>query len=87
MACQVRAARAMLRMSIRKLASQAEISESTIRRIEAATGVSTNVTVDTLFKLQRCFEEKGFAFSWVDGPTVTWLWRAYPGAKGRNALR
>ena len=73
--CQARAARAMLAWSVRQLAEHSSISESSIRRIEAAFGVPENpVTLDLLVRLQTYFEGRGFKFEWRadDGPGVFW---------------
>ena len=58
-ACQVRMARAALRWSVEELARHADVSERTIRRIEKVFGFPPNVTIDTLDKLQMCFEAEG----------------------------
>jgi transcriptional regulator with XRE-family HTH domain len=69
-----RAARAMLMWSVRQLAQQSGISESSIRRIEAEFGVPENVTLDLLMRLREFYEGKGFRFTFddEDGPGVTW---------------
>jgi hypothetical protein len=77
-ACQVRAARAMMMQSVRQLAEESSISESSIRRIESVYGVPENVTADLLLKLHAHFERCGFKFTWDEGaPGVAW--GAYPG--------
>lgn len=72
--CQARAARAMLSWSVRQLAQNSGISDSSIRRIESVFGVPDNVTLDLLEKLQAYFESRGFRFAWddIDGPGVYW---------------
>jgi transcriptional regulator with XRE-family HTH domain len=79
-ACQVRMARAALRWSIEELARQSGVSEKTIRRIEKVFGVP-NVTLDTLDKLQACFEAQGMTLipedGSPDGPGVRY--GSYPG--------
>lgn len=68
----------MLSWTIRQLCDQADISESSIRRVEAGFGVPENVSGDLLEKLQDFFEDRGFVFDWNDnnGPGV--YWRNYP---------
>jgi transcriptional regulator with XRE-family HTH domain len=79
-ACQVRMARAALRWSIEELARHSGVSEKTIRRIEKVFGVP-NVTLDTLDKLQACFEAQGMTLipedGSRDGPGVRY--GSYPG--------
>lgn len=79
-ACQVRMARAALRWSIEELARRSGVSEKTIRRIEKVFGVP-NVTLDTLDKLQACFEGQGMTLipedGSPDGPGVRY--GSYPG--------
>ncbi len=80
-ACQIRMARAALRWSIEDLARRSGVSEKTIRRIEKVYGVPTNVTIDTLDKLQLCLEGEGMNFipedGGPDGPGVRF--GRYPG--------
>jgi transcriptional regulator with XRE-family HTH domain len=66
-ACQVRMARSAQRWSVDELAERSGVSEKTIRRIEAVYGVPPNVTVETLLKLQGCFEAHGMTFIPEDG--------------------
>lgn len=78
-ACQARAARAMLNWTIRDLCENSTISESSIRRVESASGVP-NVSLDLLVKLREFFESRGFVFTMSDrdGPGVRWVdypWR------------
>ncbi|WP_448043838.1 helix-turn-helix domain-containing protein [Bradyrhizobium liaoningense] len=70
--CQARAARAMLMWSVRQLAQQSGISESSIRRIESEFGVPENVTLDLLTRLREFYESKGFSFVFEPDPGVTW---------------
>lgn len=70
--CQARAARAMLMWSVRQLASQSGISESSIRRIESGFGIPENVTLDLLTRLREFYEGKGFTFTFEPDPGVTW---------------
>lgn len=65
-ACQIRAARAMLRWPIEELARRSGVSQATLRRIESVYGVP-NVRLDTLSKLQRSFEAAGVRFLADDG--------------------
>lgn len=80
-ACQIRMARAALRWSIEDLARRSGVSEKTIRRIEKVYGVPPNVTLDTLEKLQLCFEGEGMTLipddGGPDGPGV--CYGRYPG--------
>jgi DNA-binding transcriptional regulator YiaG len=72
-ACQVRAARAMIRMSVCTLAKETQISESSIRRIESTLGVPESVSLDLLMQLQQWFESRGFVFVFdKHGPGVCW---------------
>ena len=66
-ACQIRMARAALRWSLEELARESGVSEKTIRRIEKVFGVPPNVTLDTLDKLQACFEANGLILIPEDG--------------------
>lgn len=83
-ACQARAARAMLTLSVRALAKQAEISESTIRRAEEGYGVPVGVSVDSLYRLQAFFEGRGFAFTWLPEPGPGVAWHSYPAKPGHE---
>ena len=86
-ACQVRMARSAQRWSVEDLAERSRVSEKTIRRIEKIYGVPPNVTIDTLLKLQSCFEEHGLTFipedGSAEGPGVRF--GSYPGRKVRAA--
>jgi transcriptional regulator with XRE-family HTH domain len=64
----------MLTWSVRQLAQNSGISDSSVRRIESVFGVPDTVTLDLLEKLQAYFETKGFKFRWDenDGPGVYW---------------
>ncbi|WP_191970173.1 helix-turn-helix domain-containing protein [Methylobacterium planeticum] len=83
-ACQVRMARSAQRWSVEALAERSGVSEKTIRRIEAVYGVPPNVTIETLLKLQGCFEAHGMTFIPEDGspegPGVRF--GRYPGRHG-----
>lgn len=71
--CQARAARAMLMWSVRTLAANSGISESSIRRIESEFGVPENVSLDLLVRLREFYEERGFQFHFDDDhPGVIW---------------
>jgi transcriptional regulator with XRE-family HTH domain len=69
---QARAARSSLGWSVRQLAQQSGISESSIRRIESEFGVPENVTLDMLTRLREFYEGKGFTFTFEPDPGVTW---------------
>lgn len=77
-ACQVRAARAMMCVSIRELAERSAISESSIRRIESSFGIPQNVSLDLLARLHVYFESVGFTFVIVNGERGL-RWGNYPG--------
>lgn len=59
---QARAARAVLDWSVRRLAQESGVSESSIRRIEAEP-----VTLDIRARLQKFYEGLGFGFWFADG--------------------
>lgn len=86
--CQCRASRAMLRWSVAQLSRESRVSEKTIYRIEKAWGFPANVTIETLLRLQECFQDQGITFIPEDynpdspGPGVRFA--AYP---GRRTLR
>jgi transcriptional regulator with XRE-family HTH domain len=88
-ACQIRMARAALRWSIEELSRHSGVSEKTIRRIEKVFGVPSNVTVDTLDKLQSCFEAEGMTLipedGSLEGPGVRY--GRYPGRAIQPSLR
>jgi transcriptional regulator with XRE-family HTH domain len=67
---QTKAARAVLGLSMNKLAAEVGISESSIRRIEN----DLDITVDMMLRLQTFFEHKGFTFLW-DGDEDGLKWR------------
>lgn len=70
---QARAARAVLRLSVRALAAQSDVSESSIRRIEAAVRNGTdNVTLDLLVRLQNYYESRGLNFRFDGMHCVCW---------------
>lgn len=73
-ACQARAARAMMMLSVRQLAKQSKISDSSIRRIEEGFGIPENASTDLRLKLQGYFRARGFHFTWSEehGPGVCW---------------
>ncbi|WP_147029240.1 helix-turn-helix domain-containing protein [Methylobacterium oxalidis] len=66
-ACQVRMARSAQRWSVEDLAERSGVGEKTIRRVEKVYGIPPNVTIDTLLKLQACFEAHGMTFIPEDG--------------------
>lgn len=70
---QARAARAMLAWSVRQLAQKCDISDSSIRRIEASFDVPEKVSLETLLRLKEFYEGRGFRFFRDDaGPGVQW---------------
>lgn len=73
MACQARAARAILMWSVRRLAAKSKISDSSIRRIETSNSTEPGVSIDLLVRLQQFFESQGFTFTWdqTAGPGVS----------------
>jgi hypothetical protein len=66
MACQIRAARALLRWSLPDMAQKTGLGESTLRRLERAPGVPST-TVDTLMRVRMAFEGACIAFVPDDG--------------------
>ena len=60
-ASQIRAARALLRWSAKRLASQAGVSLPTIQRMETAEGVPTSLS-RTLIAVQEALEHAGVIF-------------------------
>jgi len=70
---QARAARAVLQLSVRKLSNQSGVSESSIRRIEAADEYDgTKVSLDMVVRLQTFFAEQGILFRFDDAMCVCW---------------
>lgn len=69
---QTKAARAVMGLSVSSLATQAGISESSIRRIEEGHDA---IKVDLTFRLQAFFERRGFTFIW-DGSEQGVRWPA-----------
>lgn len=68
---QIRAARALLRMSAAELGRRAGVAASTIARCEAGDGIPQKVTVSTLEKIQRALEAAGVEFiAGGNGPGV-----------------
>ncbi len=69
---QVRAAKALVGWSGSDLASSAEVSLSSIRRIEAVDGVPDSMSVKTLMSVQYALEMAGIEFLGMpdDGPGV-----------------
>lgn len=64
-AAQIRAARALLDISQFKLAALASVSESTIKRLEAASQIRG--AAESIWKVQRVLEEAGVEFVAADG--------------------
>lgn len=58
---QIRAARALLRMEQNELARRANVSTVTVRRLEAADGMS-KVAPDTVDEVRRTLEQAGAEF-------------------------
>jgi DNA-binding XRE family transcriptional regulator len=79
-ACQVRGARAMLRLSVAELARRTGVSERTITRFEVAYGL-IQTSPNTIKTLRQYFELEGMVFipedGTPDGPGVRW--GRYPG--------
>ncbi|TXN07942.1 helix-turn-helix domain-containing protein [Methylobacterium sp. WL103] len=59
--CQIRAARAILRLSLKELAKVSGVSDKTLRRCESVDGVPP-VHRNTLHRIQQAFENQGVAF-------------------------
>jgi transcriptional regulator with XRE-family HTH domain len=69
---QARAARAVLGLSVERLAKISDVSASSIRRIERVQN-GTTITLDLAVKLQRFFEQEGMRFYYgTDDSGVTW---------------
>lgn len=68
MADQVRAARAVLRLTVAGLADLASVSPNTIVRVEADKGVHSA----TLLAIQRALEAAGIEFLDGDAPGIRW---------------
>lgn len=60
-ACQIRAARGLLRWTLDDLAERTGLANSTLRRLERAEGVP-NTTVETLMRVRTAFESACIAF-------------------------
>jgi len=58
---QIRAARALLRISVIQLAKLSEVGEATIKRIEAGNGLPS-ANIRTLNLITRAFEKAGIEF-------------------------
>ena len=59
---QIRAARALLEISQRELATRSGISPATIGRIEGLSPEELRVTVETMQRIQRALEADGIVF-------------------------
>lgn len=68
---QARAARAVLGLSVGKLAGSSGVSETSIRRIES--GQDAALKVDLIYRLQSHLETQGFTFLW-EGEEVGVKW-------------
>ena len=58
---QIRAARALLRISVVQLATLSEVGEATIKRIEAGNGLPS-ANIKTLNLITKAFENAGIEF-------------------------
>lgn len=58
---QIRAARALLRISVIQLAKLSEVGEATIKRIEAGNGLPS-ANIKTLNLITKAFEKAGIEF-------------------------
>lgn len=69
---QIRAGKALLRWSGEELAAKAGVSLSTIRRVEAASGVPEGQSLKTIMAITSALEQGGVEFigSPEDGPGV-----------------
>jgi transcriptional regulator with XRE-family HTH domain len=63
---QIRAARALLKWSVRKLSDQCSVSESAISRGEQVNG-TPSMQARTLNTIRQVFEEHGIEFLGLDG--------------------
>ena len=63
---QIRAARALLKWSVRKLSDQSGVSESAISRGERVNG-TPSMQARTLNTIRQVFEEHGIEFLGLDG--------------------
>jgi transcriptional regulator with XRE-family HTH domain len=64
-AAQIRAARALLDISQARLAAMSAVSESTIKRLEAASTIRGSA--ESIWKVQRVLEEAGVEFIPAEG--------------------
>ena len=64
-AAQIRAARALLDISQARLAAMSSVSESTIKRLEAASTIRGSA--ESIWKVQRVLEETGVEFIPAEG--------------------
>ena len=64
-AAQIRAARALLDISQSRLSAMSSVSESTIKRLEGASGIRG--AAESIWKVQRVLEEAGIEFIPADG--------------------
>lgn len=64
-AAQIRAARALLDISQARLAAMSSVSESTIKRLEAASTIRGSA--ESIWKVQRVLEEAGVEFIPAEG--------------------
>ena len=64
-AAQIRAARALLDISQARLSAMSRVSESTIKRLEAASTIRGSA--ESIWKVQRVLEEAGVEFIPAEG--------------------
>ena len=64
-AAQIRAARALLDISQSRLSAMSTVSESTIKRLEGASGIRG--AAESIWKVQRVLEEAGVEFIPAEG--------------------
>jgi hypothetical protein len=69
---QLRAARGILRLSVRDIAETASISAATIRRLEETDGATEELDDDAVLRLKGFFENAGieFLFPFAGKPSV-----------------
>jgi len=66
--CQLRMARAALRMSLAQFAEESGVGERTLRRIEGQPLIE-EATTDTLFKIRAAIERLGFVLVDANHPS------------------
>jgi len=68
---QMRMARGYLRWSVRDLAAASEVSEATIKRMEAVDGVPQHVLTANLTKIRATLEGEGIVLPLDNGTAVS----------------